>query len=404
MNGKQSTRSKRVGATGSRATATAAPTRRPRRSGRGPHRPVGRRSGTFVVLLVAVVALNLIGLVMVLSASSVTALNTTGSSWYHFQRQGMWFIVALVAMLITLRIDYRLWRRVSAPLLVVALGLLVAVLVPGLGSAANGSQRWIVFGPISVQPSEIAKLAVVVFIGDLLARRSHRIRDTTLSLRPVLVVLVVVAALVLKQPNLGTTLVIGMVAFTMMFIAGVPLAPLSAWASVATGGAVLLAMSADYRRDRVLAFLDPWDDPLNTGYQTIQSLVGIASGGLWGVGLGNGRAKWGFLPFAHTDFIFAVVAEELGFIGALTLIGLFVLLGLVGIRIAAEAPDRFGTLVATGITCWLVVQAFVNMGAVVGVLPITGVPLPFLSAGGSALVVNMTAVGVMLNIARQGRR
>ncbi|MDH3753559.1 MAG: putative lipid II flippase FtsW [Acidimicrobiia bacterium] len=356
------------------------------------------------MLLVAVVALNLIGLVMVLSASSVTALNTTGSSWYHFQRQGMWFIVALVAMLITLRIDYRLWRRVSAPLLVVALGLLVAVLVPGLGSAANGSQRWIVFGPISVQPSEIAKLAVVVFIGDLLARRSHRIRDTTLSLRPVLVVLVVVAALVLKQPNLGTTLVIGMVAFTMMFIAGVPLAPLSAWASVATGGAVLLAMSADYRRDRVLAFLDPWDDPLNTGYQTIQSLVGIASGGLWGVGLGNGRAKWGFLPFAHTDFIFAVVAEELGFIGALTLIGLFVLLGLVGIRIAAEAPDRFGTLVATGITCWLVVQAFVNMGAVVGVLPITGVPLPFLSAGGSALVVNMTAVGVMLNIARQGRR
>ncbi len=350
-----------------------------------------------------VVALNFIGLVMVLSASSVTALDETGSSWYHFQRQGIWFTLALVGMVVTMRTDYRLLRRIAAPALVVAIAALVVVLIPNVGTASNGSQRWLVAGPISVQPSEIAKLAVVLFVGDLLARRAARIHETRLSLRPVLVVLSVVGALILMQPNLGTALVIAFTTFVMMFIAGVPLAPLAGWGALGTGAAAMLAMSADYRRARVLAFIDPWDDPLNTGYQTIQSLVGIANGGVWGVGLGNGRAKWGFLPFAHTDFIFAVVAEELGLIGALSVIALFVIIGLVGVRIALDAPDRFGTLVAAGITTWLVTQAFVNVGAVAGRLPITGVPLPFLSAGGSALVANMVAVGVLLNIARQAR-
>jgi cell division protein FtsW len=385
--------------TARRSSASAAP--RPR--SRGPQRPIGRRSVTFVVLLVVVVALNFIGLVMVLSASSVTALDETGSSWYHFQRQAIWFLIALVAMVVAMRTDYRTLRRFAGPGLVVAIGLLVLVLVPSVGSSANGSQRWLVAGPISVQPSEIAKLAVVIFTGDLLARRASMIRETRLSLRPVLVVVSVICALILLQPNLGTTLVIAFMAFVMMFVAGVPVAPLAAWAVLGTGAASLLAMSADYRRARVLAFIDPWDDPLNTGYQTIQSLVGIANGGIWGVGLGNGRAKWGFLPFAHTDFIFAVLAEELGLIGALSVIALFVIIGLVGVRIALDAPDRFGTLVAAGITTWLVTQAFVNMGAVAGRLPITGVPLPFLSAGGSALVANMVAVGVLLNIARQAR-
>ncbi len=366
-------------------------------------RPIGRRSVTFVVLLVVVVALNFIGLVMVLSASSVTALDETGSSWYHFQRQGIWFALALVAMVVTMRTDYRSLRRLAGPGLILAIAALVVVLIPNVGTSSNGSQRWLVAGPISVQPSEIAKLAVVLFVGDLLARRAARIRETRLSLRPVLVVLSVVGALILMQPNLGTALVIAFTTFVMMFIAGVPLAPLAGWGSLGTGAAAMLAMSADYRRARVLAFIDPWDDPLNTGYQTIQSLVGIANGGVWGVGLGNGRAKWGFLPFAHTDFIFAVVAEELGLIGALSVIALYVIVGLVGVRIALDAPDRFGTLVAAGITAWLVTQAFVNIGAVAGRLPITGVPLPFLSAGGSALVANMVAVGVLLNIARQAR-
>lgn len=385
---------------GRRTTTGAAP----RRRGRASHRPAGRRSASFVVLLVLVVALNFIGLVMVLSASSVTALDATGSSWYHFQRQGIWFLLALTAMVVSMRTDYRALRRFVAPGLVAAIVLLVVVLIPGIGSSVNGAQRWIVFGPISLQPSELAKLAVALFVADLLARRSDRIRDSRLTVRPVLVVLAVVSGLILMQPNLGTALVIAMTVFVMMFIAGVSMAPLAAWGAAGIAAATMLAMSADYRRARVLAFLDPWDDPLNTGYQTIQSLVGIASGGVWGVGLGNGRAKWGFLPFAHTDFIFAVIAEELGLIGALVVVTMFVLLGLVGIKIAIDAPDRFGTLAAVGITTWLVVQAFVNMGAVAGRLPITGVPLPFLSAGGSALLANMVGVGVLLNIARQARR
>lgn len=393
----------RRSAAGARGSASrSAPTTRSRRPTMG--RPVGRRSGTFLVLLVLVVTLNFIGLVMILSASSVTALDETGSSWFHFQRQAIWFGLSLVALLVMMRTDYRALGRLSGPALVAAIVMLVAVLVPGVGSSVNGSQRWIVVGPLSLQPSELAKLAVIVFVADLLGRRAGRITDTRLTVRPVLVVLSVVAGLILLQPNLGTALVVALAVFVMMFIAGVPMAPLAAWGMLGTAAAAVLAMSADYRRARVLAFLDPWDDPLNTGYQTIQSLVGIASGGLWGVGLGNGRAKWGFLPYAHTDFIFAVVAEELGLIGAAGVIALFVLVGLVGIKIAIDAPDRFGTIVAAGITTWIVVQAFINMGAVAGRLPITGVPLPFLSAGGSALLANMAAVGVLLNVARQGRR
>ncbi len=364
-------------------------------------RPVGRRSGTFVVLLVVVVALNLIGLVMVLSASSVTSLADNGSSWYQFQRQAIWFVLGLASMLVAMRIDYHVWRRLAVPALLAAIAMLVAVLVPGIGTSSNGASRWLVAGPLSVQPSEVAKLALILFAADLLSRRADRVRETALSLRPILVVLVVLSVLILRQPNLGTTLVIAAIAFVMLFVAGVPLLPLAGWAGAATVAAVMLAMGQGYRRDRILAFLDPWDDPLNTGYQTIQSLVGIASGGVWGVGLGAGRAKWGFLPFAHTDFIFAVIAEELGLIGAVTLVALFVLLGVVGVRIAAEAGDALGTLLAGGITGWLVLQAFVNIGAVIGALPITGVPLPFMSAGGSSLVVSMTAVGIMLNVARQ---
>lgn len=368
-----------------------------------PTRPVGRRSGSFVVLLVLVLALNLIGLVMVLSASSVTALNDNGTAWYHFERQGLWLLIAVAVMLVTMRIDYHRWAKLATPSLFVAVALLVAVLLPGIGVTANGSTRWIGLGPIHIQPSEVAKLALIIWVADLLARRSDQMSNTRVTIRPVLAVLVLVAVLILRQPNLGSALVIGGVAFIILFAAGAKLAPLAAWGLAGGGIALWLAISESYRKDRVLAFLDPWEDPLNTGYQTIQSLVGIASGGVSGVGLGAGRAKWGYLPFAHTDFIFAVIAEELGMVGATTVIVLFVLLGITGLRVALDAPDRFGSLLAAGITAWFVLQAFVNIGAVVGVLPITGVPLPFLSFGGSALVVSTAAAGVLLNVARQAR-
>jgi cell division protein FtsW len=340
---------------------------------------------------------------MVLSASSVSALDDYGSSWYFVLRQGIWLAAGTVACVVVTRSDYHRWRRWSAPALGVSGLLLCLVLVPGVGLNVNGASRWLGYGPFSLQPSELAKLAVLVFVADLLARRAAWMADLRLTLVPVGVVFGVVAMLLMLQPNLGTTLVLGAMVLAVLFVAGAPLIPLLgvglAGSVVATG----LALGASYRRARVLAFLDPWSDPLNTGYQNIQSLVGIASGGWTGVGLGESRAKWGFLPYAHTDFIFAIIGEELGLLGALVVVGLFVALCILGAKAAHQAPDRFGMLLASGVTAWFGVQAFVNIGAVIGILPITGVPLPFVSYGGSSLVFSMVGAGLLLNVARQGR-
>ncbi|HEY1279898.1 MAG TPA: putative lipid II flippase FtsW, partial [Acidimicrobiales bacterium] len=309
----------------------------------------------------------------------------------------------LFVLIVTLRTDYRAWRKLALPLLALSIGLLVLVLAPGIGVTVNGSSRWLGAGGFSIQPSELAKLTVLLFVADLLARRAAWMDDTTVTLRPVLVVLGVVALLLMLQPNLGTTIVLASIVFALLFTAGTPLGPLVAWGAIGSVTALGLAISKSYRRARLTAFLHPWRDPLNVGYQTIQSQVSLASGGWFGVGLGASRAKWGFLPFAYTDFIFAIIGEELGLMGALLVVGLFVALGYFGVRTALGAPDRFGQLLAAGITTWFCVQAFVNIGAVIGVLPITGVPLPFISFGGSSLLATMAASGMLLNIARHAR-
>lgn len=368
-------------------------------------RPVApaRPSSTFVALLAVVLALNLLGLVMVLSASSVSALDTYGSSWYVALRQGAFSGVGIVACIVVMRVDYHRWRRLARLALVVSGILLALVLVPGLGATANGATRWLGWGPVTFQPSEVAKLTVLVFVADLLARRAAWMSDARATLFPVLVVLGTFGLLLMAQPNLGTTIVLGAIVLAVAYVAGTPLLPLAGLAAAGAAGATALAFAAPYRRARVLAFLDPWRDYENTGYQTIQSLVGLASGGITGTGLGQSRAKWGFLPYAHTDFIFAIVGEELGLLGALTVVGLFVAFCVLGARAALMAPDRFGMLLAAGITSWFGVQAFVNIGAVIGILPITGVPLPFVSYGGTSLVINLVAAGLLLNVARQGR-
>ncbi|MFN0090578.1 MAG: putative lipid II flippase FtsW, partial [Acidimicrobiales bacterium] len=368
-----------------------------------PKPPSGRRSAVFLLLLLVVVGLNLIGLVMVLSASSVNGLHHHDSSWYHFKRQAVWSALGGVSLLLTLRVDYHRWRRFAGPGLLASLGALLLVLTPGLGVEVNGASRWLGVGPLQFQPSELAKLAVLVFVADLLARRLDRMRDTQATLRPVMVVSGAVAALLMLQPNLGTTIIVGAIVLVLLFVAGAPLGRLSALAGGGFVAATALALSASYRRARVLAFLHPNDDPTDTGYQTLQSWLAIASGRLTGVGIGASRAKWGFLPFAHTDFIFAIIAEEFGLVGAGFVVLLFVAIGVLGALTALRAPDPFGMLLASGITAWLLVQAFVNIGAVVGILPITGVPLPFVSFGGSSLCVGMGAVGILLNIARQAR-
>jgi cell division protein FtsW len=372
----------------------------PARAGR---RPAGRRSGTFLGLLAIVVTLNLLGLVMVLSASSVAAIDEYNSSWYYFTKQAMWVGIGAVVLLLTMRVDYHWWRRLALPLVGLSSFLLVLVLVPGVGINVNGSSRWLGAGSLRLQPAELAKLAVLVFCADLLARRAAWIHDTRVTLRPVLLVFGGTASLVLLQPNLGTTIIIAAIAFSLLFVAGTPLRSLAAVGVLGIAAATLLSVAEEYRRARLFAFLHPWDDPLNKGYQTIQSLVGLASGGITGTGLGASKAKWGFLPFAHTDFIYAIIGEELGLIGTIGVVLLFVALGVLGIRTALLAPDRFGMLIATGVTAWFLVQAFVNIGAVIGILPITGVPLPFVSFGGSSLLFGMAGAGLLCNVARQGR-
>ncbi len=360
---------------------------------------MARGARTRLVTLVLVVAvLNVFGLVMVLSASSVVAA-AGGSSWSFFNRQLLWMALGIVAAGIGAVVPYERWRAAAPYLYAVAIGLLLVVAVPRFGTTVDGSRRWLQIGPQRFQPSELAKLALIVSTAALLARRSHRIADPRRSLRPVLVATVPVVALVMVQPDLGTSLIIVAVVGSVLVAAGVPAGPLLRVGVGTSTLAAAAAMAAPYRRARVMGFLDPWSDPHNTTYQTLQSLVGLAEGGWTGVGLGGSRAKWGFLPNAHTDFIYAVIGEELGLIGALVVLGAFVLVGVCGYGVALACEDRFGSLLAAGVTTWLLVQAFVNMGGVIALMPITGVTLPFVSFGGTALLANMAAVGILVNIA-----
>jgi len=365
--------------------------------------PTRRAVGSAPAMLVAViVALNIVGLVMVTSASSVVSQERYGSSWVYVQRQLMWTVAGAAAFVLASRFDYRRLRALAVPALAVSAGLLLLVFVPGLGVEASGSSRWIGVGPFTFQPSEIAKLALAVFTADLIARRVDVIDDPRQVLRPVLIVFLGFALVIMKQPDMGTTIVTALIVGSLLFAGGIQgrhLAPLAGSGLLA---AVVLAFAAPYRRARVLSFLDPFSDAGNTGYQAVQSLIALGSGGIFGVGLGAGRQKWLFLPNAHTDFIFSVIGEELGLLGALLVVLLFAALGVLGYRAAVRARDRFGFLLAVAITTWIVGQAVINLGAAVGLLPITGVPLPFVSFGGSALLITMAASGVLVSIARTG--
>ena len=360
-------------------------------------------STAYVLLLALVTVLSVIGLVMVLSSSSVEALRNYGSAWLFFKRQLMWLAVGSVVLVVAARADYRTWRRFTVPGLAASLGLLALVLVPSIGIAVSGSTRWLGVGSWRIQPSEMAKLAVLVFVADLLARRADRVEDARQTLRPVLLAFGAVAFLVMLQPDMGTTLILGCIVMAVLFVAGTPLRHMGTLFVTAVVSAFVLGMAAPYRRARMMSFLDPWNDAANTDYQVAQSIVGLADGGLTGVGVGASRAKWGFLPNAHTDFIFTIIGEEMGLIGSLLVLALFVGFVVLGIRTAVRAPDRFGMLLAAGVTAWIAGQAFINIGAVIGMLPVTGVPLPFVSFGGSSLVIVMGAVGILLNVARQGR-
>ena len=363
-----------------------------------------RRTTDSVLLALVVAVLNVIGLVMVLSASSVRSLDDKGTPWWFFERQLLWTGLGAVGFLVCSRIDYRSWRKWCTPFLAVALALLVIVLIPSVGIWVDGSRRWLGFGSWRVQPSEIAKLALLVYVADVLTRREQELDDWTRVLRPILIVSTIVVALVMLEPDLASTLVITIIVGSALIVGGIRTRHLAAVGAVAVAGVTSFALLVPWRRARMLSFLDPWHDKSNAGYQVTQSLIALGGGGWTGVGLGASRAKWRFLPAAHTDFIFAILGEELGLLGCMLVVALFGALALVGIRTAMRAPDRFGMLIAGAITAWIVGQAVINIGAVVGLLPVAGIPLPFVSFGGTALVFTMIAAGMLTNVARQGRR
>jgi cell division protein FtsW len=336
---------------------------------------------------------------MVLSASAFTSLQYYGSVWTIFERQLLWMALGGIALYASARMSYERWRRLRVLLLIGTLLLLFAVLVPGIGVSAGGSARWIGFGQLRIQPSELMKLALAVFAADLLARRADRVHEPGAVVVPLLVILGVAGVLVLKQPDLGTALVLACITLALLYAGGVPLRPvLKVLVGVAVLG-LILGLAEPYRRARLLSFVNPFAHAQGSGYQVVQSLVGLGSGRLWGLGLAGGREKWGLLPNAHTDFIFSVIGEEGGLIGALVVLALFGALTWYGLRAASRAPDRFGALLAVAATCWITSQAVINIGAVIGLLPVTGIPLPFISFGGSSLVITMVAAGILANVA-----
>src|SRR3954453_6250835 len=361
------------------------------------------RSSTALLLVATVAVLNVVGVVMVLSASSVASLTDYGSPWYFFFRQIMWTVLGLGAFVFALRFDYRKWRSLIRPLLIASVVLLVVVLVPGIGIYVSGSRRWLGMGMLRFQPSEIAKLALLLYAADLVSRRAGELHDWRRVVRPAMLVLALCTALVMKEPDLGSAMVLAIVVLAVLVAGGAKKRHLAVVFGLGISAVTFLALAEPYRRTRRLTFLDPFAAASNSGYQISQALIALGRGGFTGVGLGAGRAKWNFLPNAHTDFIFAIIGEELGLIGCFLVMGLFIAFAVLGARAALRAPDRFGALLAAGATVWVVGQAVINIGAVVGLLPVTGIPLPFVSFGGSALITTMLATGILVNVARQGR-
>ncbi len=362
-----------------------------------------RRDAPDYVLLLATLAILAIGVVMVFSSSSITAGAQFGSPYHFLVRQTVWSVLGLSAMAFCLRFDYWHWKTLAPWILGATFMLLIAVLVPGVGRSVNGSRRWLGVGSLTFQPSELAKLTIVLYLAAWLSDRGPGIRRFLRGAGPALVLLGVVAGLILAEPDLGTAASLAATGAVLLYLAGVPFGQL---AGLALGSLPALAgaiFTSTYRRERFLAFLNPQANPQGSGYHIIQGLYALGSGGLFGVGLGLSRQKYFYLPEQYTDFIFAVLGEELGLIGGLVVLGLFGLLFWRGFRVAAKAPDNFGLLLAAGLTTMLAIQTVINIGVVTAIFPVTGIPLPLVSFGGSSLVFTLASVGVLGNISRYAR-
>ncbi|WP_330231982.1 putative lipid II flippase FtsW [Nocardia sp. NBC_00508] len=361
---------------------------------------LARPLASFHLVVTIATLLTVLGLVMVLSASSVEAYADGGSAYSLFIQQAMFAAVGTVLFYLALRIPLRRLRQWSFPLFALSVLALLLVLIPGIGSQVQGARRWLVLGPVSVQPSEVVKVTLVVWGAHLLASR----RAEHASLKDVLVPLVpaglLVCLLVVLQPNLSTTIALGVVLAALLWFGGLPV---RLFVTIALSGVIaagVLALSAGYRSDRMRAFFNPGDDPQGINYQARQALYSLADGGIWGRGLGQSRAKWSYLPNSHNDFIFAIIGEELGYLGCALVLGLFALFVYTGLRIAARSVDPFLRLLTATATTWITAQALINIGYVVGLLPVTGLQLPLVSAGGSSLAITLFMFGIIANAAR----
>jgi cell division protein FtsW len=351
------------------------------------------------VLFTATLLLVCASIVMVYSASALVALERYQQPYLFVTRQVMWAVLGLALLAVAMRIDYRTYRSDTFvwTLLVVVMLMLVGVL---FSAPINGTRRWFGFGGLGMQPSELAKIACVLFTALILERRMHRIDDLSYSLLPIGIVLAALVGLILLQPDFGTAMSLLLIVVAMVFAAGLNYRYLVGAVLVALPAVYLVLVSAPYRRRRLLAFWDPWADPLGDGFQIIQSLIAVGTGGVFGRGLMEGVQKLFYLPEPHTDFIFAVIGEELGLLGATGVLACFCLIAWRGLRISLRAEDSFGSFVALGLTSMIVVQAFVNMSVVLGLMPTKGIPLPLVSAGGSSLLISLLGMGVLLNISQ----
>ena len=354
-----------------------------------------------LMIFIITLALLSLGIVMVFSASSVTAYHELGDAYHYLKRQSLWAAIGLVALVICMNIDYHLWARLAGPLIVVSIIALAVVLVPGIGITISGSRRWLGVGPARVQPSEFAKLSMIIFLAAYLSASPDRVKSVVRGVFVPLILVGICVLLVLREPDLGTCIGMAAVAWLMLLIAGGSPGWLVGLAAMTAPVIYLYARHDPVRMRRLTSFLDPWADPLDSGFHIIQSLLALGSGGLVGTGLGLSRQKFYYLPEQHTDFIFAIIGEELGFLGAALVVFLYALFAWRGFRASLNAPDSFGSLLAAGITIMVALQAAMNIAVVTGSMPITGITLPLISSGGSSLVPMLAGVGILLNITRR---
>jgi cell division protein FtsW len=349
-------------------------------------------------ILFPVLLLSGIGIIMVYSASSSISMEDHNTLFYYMQRQALFLAISLCVMFVAASFPYRLYKSFAYIILFASLALLIAVLIPALNVKAGGANRWLNLGGFIFQPAEFSKLAIIIFMGYSLAKKHDMIENFSIGFIPHLAIYAIFAGLITIQPDFGTMVVLGIICWGMMFIGGVKIIHLLSPLPLVIPIVYFLVYKVEYRFLRIMTFMNPWDDPYNTGYQITHSLKAIGSGGLFGKGIGLGMQKMHYLPEPHTDFIFAIIGEELGLLGIIVILGLYTMILITGTQIAKNAKNYFGTITAAGLTLYIGIQVIINTGVALGALPTKGLTLPFISYGGTSLVINMAAMGILMNI------